>query len=547
MSLRNNRRGYDVLYEIRQNVITEFSLNQFVSKIGGVRVFMRIFEDFLRAMQLNSSIERANVILRFLDTRISEDYQLAFFKSLGSLSSLRALRVTTTSAGLTDSALTLLTTGLQFSNLESLCLQSIHPQRSRGGTANAGMSNDQEVLAKFCNTLRRQTRLQTFIMDDVEEGFNLDEIVDVLLSLRCLDTIILKSHMVSESYSREAMERLFQSSNARYLSINRYNLMDILPPLCVRIASNSTLRDLCLDEVGFSDEAGVALAQSLETNNILERLSVAYNHLSDFCGMALMRSLMRNQSLRFLNLAGNDIANETCSAIADLMVNNASSDSTSRLEYLNLSQNTLLQDDGVVTIASALSSNRSLKHLVLAETKLTGVSSAMMQASLRWNQTLEKLNLADNSLGDEGCSHMASLLESNTTLKQLNLSRNAIGDSGAIALAKVLRNGNSTLTALNISGNDRITVASYPELEAMMRENCTLEHFWYPRLPRPQDSSSIDSFLRLNKFGRKQLLQEMDNASFWIAAIEEFSNDILSLYYLIRTNPTVLLWLSEKL
>lgn len=533
-----------MLREIRENELTEFSLNQFVIKVGGARNFVHIFEDFLLAMQTNKSIESANIILRFLDVRIKRDYQVAFFQSIGSLPALKAFRFVSTSAGFTNSALTLVTTALKHSNLESLTLQSIHLQRSAASTAIAVINNqDLEMLAEFRDALARQTRLHTFIMDDVEETFGLDGLVDVLLSLPCLNTIVLKSHMVTQAYSRQAMERLFQSTTVTNLSVKRFLLMDILPPLCTRMANNYVLKELCLEQVGISDESGIALAHSLEYNSTLEKLSIRYNGLSDSSGSTLVRSLIHNQSLRYLNLTGNDIASGTCHAIADLLTN---STSPNTLEHLNLAQNPLIKDDGVVPIAAGLALDQNLKHLILAETNLTGVSSAMMEVSLRWNQSLELLNLADNSLGDEGCSHMASLLRTNTTLKQLNLCRNEIGDFGALVLAQVLRHDNSTLESLNISGNYRLTNASSPELEAMMEDNCTLEHFWFPSSSRAFDNSSISSYLQLNKYGRKQLLQEMDNASLWTRAIEHFCKDLQALYHLVRANPTVLAWLSQE-
>lgn len=541
----SKNRSTSVLQEIRNNEITEFSLNQFVIKVGGARVFVRVFEDFLQAMQLNNSIESASVILRFLDVRINRDCQLAFFRSLGCLPSLKSFRFASTSAGFTNSALVLLTATLQHSNLQSLTLQSIHLQRSRSGTANAPTAlQDVDVLAGFWNALARQRRLHTFIMDDVGETFGLDGLVGALLSLPCLDTVVLKSHNVTESYSRESMERLFQSTTVTNLSVKRFLLMDILPPLCARIATNLVLKELCLEQVGISDESGTALAQALESNSTLEMVSIAYSSLSDSSGSTLVRSLIQNQSLRCLNLTGNDFSSGTCHAIADLLNNN--SPSMSSLQRLNLSQNPLIRDDGVVRIAGTLASDTKLKHLILAETNLTGVSSAMMEVSLRWNQSLEILNLADNSLGDEGCSHLASLLKTNTTLKQLNICRNGIGDHGAIALSHALRHENSTLSSLNISGNYRLTSAAYPELEGMMQGNCTLEHFWYPSSSQALDNSSISSYLQLNKFGRKQLLQEMDNAEFWTNAIKHFANDLQAIYHLVRSNPIVLAWLSKR-
>ncbi|KAM3963002.1 uncharacterized protein ACR2FA_002764 [Aphomia sociella] len=97
------------------------------------------------------------------------------------------------------------------------------------------------------------------------------------------------------------------------------------------------------------------------------------------------------------------------------------------------------------------------KNLLSQEINLSyyGVTSAGVRAmtmALQYNKYVQRLNLTDNFLNDDACYHLGCLLTTNSTLKALILSGCRIGPSGVLRLIDTLTI-NRSLTTLDISRN----------------------------------------------------------------------------------------------
>ena len=77
---------------------------------------------------------------------------------------------------------------------------------------------------------------------------------------------------------------------------------------------------------------------------------------------------------------------------------------------------------------------------------------AVLAAVLEANTTLTNLDLQGNNIGPAGAVSLATALKTNTTLTNLDLSYNNIGSAGAESLATALKT-NTTLTNLDVGGN----------------------------------------------------------------------------------------------
>jgi Ran GTPase-activating protein (RanGAP) involved in mRNA processing and transport len=317
----------------------------------------------------------------------------------------------------------------------------------------------------------------------------------------------------------------------------RLHLAPFLPERLLDLEDNQILETLNLEQNLMGPECGMALAYLLHTNQSLKEVYAGYNMIPDEYGVRIANSISNNKNIRLLDVSANDLGVESCRAFSNLLSGGRAISSS--LENLNLAQN-YLQDDGCLFLASALTTNTTLKSLTLAETRLKSHAvCAALATALTENATLERLNLPDNRVRDEGCILLAGALRVNTSLKALNLFANHIGDTGAVAMAQALQE-NSTLEQLNLASNHGMGHPSYKALETMLETNVVLQHLWMPTI---LPGSTIPMFLRINKLGRKRLLQEMDNAELWCDAIKACADDIHCLYYLVRTNPTVVSWL----
>jgi Ran GTPase-activating protein (RanGAP) involved in mRNA processing and transport len=493
------------------------------------------FQEMLEALGANHTVQSVNLILRFF-RKLSDDEKKSLFRAVGSLPQLESLRVG--SSGLAGLALELITEALSNTrNLTSLTLHSIHFKEHvfyLPITKEVLNTKDAEFIAflRALSTLGKS--LECFILEDVEDTFDLNALVGTLMSLPNLQHLSMKSYAFTSSLHRNSLASLFGSPTINSLALRRLFLAPLLPELLISLEDNTVLERLSLEQNWMGQDCGMALAYLLGTNRTLKDINVGYNTIPDACGAAIANALANNRTVTRFDFTANDLKLDACRGFAILLAAN----NNSSLEHLNLAQNQL-RDQGVVMIAGALQTNTTLKSLTLAETQMTAVSCSILAASLLQNSTLERLNIADNRVRDEGSISIAAVLKQNTTLTGLNLFGNQITEAGVVPMVEAL-NENSTLEKVNLASNPSLGDAVYEALERMIESNYTLKHLW---LPTRLLGSTIPSYLKLNKIGRKQLMQEMHNAQSWVDAIEACANDVHCLYFLVRANPAVVSWL----
>ena len=98
---------------------------------------------------------------------------------------------------------------------------------------------------------------------------------------------------------------------------------------------------------------------------------------------------------------------------------------------------------------------------------------AVLAAVLEANTTLTNLDLQGNNIGPAGAESLATALKTNTTLTNLDLQGNNIGPAGAESLATALKT-NTTLTNLDLSCNNNIGPAGAESLATALKTNTTL-------------------------------------------------------------------------
>ena len=192
------------------------------------------------------------------------------------------------------------------------------------------------------------------------------------------------------------------------------------------LSENSTVRELCLESCGITNEGLNILAKGLCKNSTLKDLNLLQNDLGfhnesppKFTGMAEM-------------LAGNN-----------------------KLEKLSLNYN-LLGSAGVTWIAEALESNKGVKYLCLRYNECGDKGAAAIAKMLGINKTLEFLYLGGS------CEN-----KNDSSLQN-------IGDEGATALADMLKEHNSSLKVLHLCGKTNITDKGFRKLIETMQKNKTL-------------------------------------------------------------------------
>ncbi|XP_034559048.1 NACHT, LRR and PYD domains-containing protein 3-like [Notolabrus celidotus] len=241
-------------------------------------------------------------------------------------------------------------------------------------------------------------------------------------------------------------------------------------PLC-------RLETLRLISCSLSEISCASLASALKSNpSHLRELDLRNNELQD-SGVKQLCELEESPLYRLetLRLSGCNLSERSCASLASVL-----SPQSSSLRELDLSNN-ILQDSGVTllsvglrsphckletlsltgcqiteegcaSLASALSSNPSLRELDLSNNDLQDSGVKLLSAGLRSPHCkLETLSLSGCLITEEGCASLASAMSSNPShLRELDLSYNHPGDSGVEQLSARLKDPDSRLDTLRV-------------------------------------------------------------------------------------------------
>ncbi|XP_051865752.1 ribonuclease inhibitor-like isoform X3 [Pristis pectinata] len=220
--------------------------------------------------------------------------------------------------------------------------------------------------------------------------------------------------------------------------------------------------------VGLTAAGVVDLASTLSTNRSLTELDLGGNKLGD-SGVKVVSEALRNPECKIQKL-GLRCVGLTAAGVVDLtsaLVDLTSALSTNRpLTELNLGGNKLgdlgvklvsealrnpeckihkldlwcvgLTAAGVVDLASALSTNRSLTELDLGGNKLGDSGVKLVSEALRNPECkIQKLGLGWTGLTDSGTNNLVSVLSTNRSLRELDLRSNSLTDRSVPALRRL--------------------------------------------------------------------------------------------------------------
>ena len=128
---------------------------------------------------------------------------------------------------------------------------------------------------------------------------------------------------------------------------------------------------------------------------------------------------------------------------------------------------------GASIIGNGLCDNRSLEHLNISYNHIGDGGVRFIVQSIN-RSAVKILDLGETYMADEGAMSIAEILKTNRTLTRLLLNENEITDRGLTSLIRVLTEQNRTLKILDLSLNKYITRASLNGLVNMIKKNTSL-------------------------------------------------------------------------
>jgi len=327
----------------------------------------------------------------------------------------------------------------RFAQLAELIVHQLHIDNILLST------NDLVVVQDTCDLINLSSDIKTFLFSPRQTQAN--EQLDVVSNmLRSNKTLI---SFAGISFAGGAIE----TSNPA------------IQNLASALSENSTLKDISLGHMSFSEEGAIALAKALKQNKGLEGLSFRNSYLTPAGVEAIIAILGELPQLSTLDLSGNNIGLKAINLLA------AALEKHPGITSLDLSNNQI-NDECAARLSVTLEKDRGLEELILKKNQITASGIKILADALATNQTLVKLNLSKNPFGPEGARHLAAALQKNKFLRELYMAHAGIQNDGASHLEEVLRQ-NSSLKTLDLESNEINIVAAAKLLEAL-RDNKAL-------------------------------------------------------------------------
>ena len=225
--------------------------------------------------------------------------------------------------------------------------------------------------------------------------------------------------------------------------------------------------DISKNSMAMSDDAAVAISDSLKFNTTMRELNVSHNRITYPTAKVIIEALELNKTLQILDISNNHLSDEGTVAISESLDKNIG------IQVLNLSGN-FITDIGTKSIAQLLQSTKTiLKALNLSQNLITSQGATRVAEAVILNATLLKLDISCNRLSDEGVAAISDCLKINTMIQELNISSNKITNVGATKIAEALQS-NASLTKLDISSNT-LLIKGASAISDCLKNNKTLQ------------------------------------------------------------------------
>jgi Ran GTPase-activating protein (RanGAP) involved in mRNA processing and transport len=298
----------------------------------------------------------------------------------------------------------------------------IHPTLELLAIYSVGMGDDgARAIAK---ALRMQHSLKHLDMSDNPLTVaGVAAVADALKTNSTLEILYLQNVAMEEDGARAIAEALLTNPSLQVLDISDNHIGTAgVSAVANALATNNALKKISLCMVELELEAALAIAKALRTNRSLKELDMSFNDLSvDEAVVAIASTLETNNTLEEIRLQDVGMTAVGVRAISRALRANQS------LKLLDLSHNDFtdhwhvgIMEDFALTLAR----NVSLEALLLSYSGLNSRGIEALARALRTNQTLRKLDLAVCCFRDGGRDAVAALtgaLRENRTLSFLDL------------------------------------------------------------------------------------------------------------------------------
>jgi hypothetical protein len=388
---------------------------------------------------------------------------------------------------------------------------------------------------------------------------SMNSLYSALVTLPALESVNLSNRRLHTPEDESALanpESLTELLGVPSLRTVRFDRFSFTPALCQAAASafmeGTTFTNLEFSECSFSaGECAAILANGLSRNTSVSYIKVVSNVVSTLdqtlCS-ALTTTLPSNSTLRELSYGIHRSLGETTAHVDWAPFFSALGKNTG-LKTLRILMTCAIDESLCTAIQNGLETNETLESLNLGIPLRDDNVDLWCRAFsfLRTNKALKFLVVDFQDDVKESCISafrfdIAATLQENVSLESLSVQS---WDSGFdikaeeyLALVTALQHQNTRLKSLkfhcHFTTTIRLTDNEDKQMAALLKKSCALESFG---IDLENEARDVGAILRLNKAGRRYLVQDGSSISKGVKVLSKVNNDVNCVFLHLLENP----------
>lgn len=338
----------------------------------------------------------------------------------------------------------------------------------------------------------------------IEQLVQFERLIGALKNNTHVEKISLSLHLDETEHSKEKYSNLLfdliADSKFKKIELFRFCINDMqAKSIADALKAKNPLEELDLCNPLSITEKGVQyIANALGAEGSLKSLKLSGSQITNRGIEWINKALNANTSLQFIVLGGclKQITAEGARGIREILKNNK------YLKKFDIGGNGL-GDENIEHICKGLACNISLIHLNMSFNQITDKGVKRICESLKNHPCLEYLDLSGNrEVTDEGWDYLGKFLENSSLLKSLVLKDCKLNSENKVQFIATIIKNNKSLVFLEISLN------FYEEKELgliaeALKYNTHLEKFELETRYNSEDSKIIQKLLQRNKLIKK--------------------------------------------
>jgi hypothetical protein len=409
-----------------------------------------------------------------------------------------------------------------------------------------------ENARSFARAIRGHPTITCFESDTMFPYEASDALYSALATLPALESITLSNRQLNARPEDESAlanpESLMELLRVPSLRSVYFETFHFTSALC-HATANALMEGTLTTKIEFrncsfsaSGECPAIMAKGLTRNTSVISIEVA-EPSDEVIISAVTAALPSNSTLRELSFlhcsdAGSSISAAHLSSLFLALGKNTG------IKSLKCEGFGSMDESLCIAIRDGLGINQTLERLHLEEIPLCDDTAALWSKAfsfLRTNKSIRSLVVHVKNVCVESCLsaflfEIASMLQDNTSLESLSFRSNGIKMIAEehFVLVTALQQ-NTALKSLTFYWRGHFTEDESKQLASLLKKNYVLERL--PYMEMMKEAEDVRAILRLNKAGRRYLIEDGSSISRGVEVLSRVNNDINCVFLHLLENP----------